>query len=345
MMNTLTPKPKSLEIFCGTGGVGKTTLSTARAMYLASQKRKVLIITLDPSERLKDFLHIREEEIGMVKEVSPYLYAQVIKPENLLSKTHLNIQNENRILNTLLGPYGGMNEIYGLLEVYHHYQQKSYDTIILDTAPGKHFLDFIESAKKIRLFFENSFLIFFHQLKSQLEQIQQKKTSFQKVISKIMETGVKKLMEQLEKVTGISFVQEFIETIDILYVHRETFLKALEMQSILTKKEISNWFLVTAADYDAQESADIFHQKAKSFFHQDSYFILNRAQEKIWQNITGLEEPWLSIRDRLLEQERLNILKARKTFENVLSFSLLDNVQIDAQLQSLMQEWRVYGEV
>ena len=31
---------KSFEIFCGTGGVGKTTLATSRAIYLAKNGKK-----------------------------------------------------------------------------------------------------------------------------------------------------------------------------------------------------------------------------------------------------------------------------------------------------------------
>ena len=49
-----------LEIFYGTGGVGKTTLASTRAFHLAKQGRKVLLITIDPAKRLKDFLQIDE---------------------------------------------------------------------------------------------------------------------------------------------------------------------------------------------------------------------------------------------------------------------------------------------
>lgn len=334
---------KTVEIFCGTGGVGKTTLSCARAIYLSEKQKKVIIITLDPSQRLKDFLDIKESQIGLVKQINPYLHAQVIRPENLLLNSNLELQSENRILNSLLGPYGGMNEIYGLLEVHKHYVSKQYDCIILDTAPGRHFIDFVESAQKIRLFFENSFLIFFHQLKSQIHLL--KKTPLQVVISKIMESGVKKLMLQLEKVTGINFVQDFIDTIDILYVNREKFLRALELQPLLSNSSFSNWFLVSAADYDVQDSKinlENFHHKAKKFFHEDSYFILNRTQAKMWKDIPTLTGIWQDIRNKLLEQEHLNGEDARKSFKNVLTFSLLDNLHIDAQLRSLVSEWESF---
>lgn len=45
---------KSFEIFCETGGVGKTTLATSRALSLADQNR-VLLVTIDPPKDLKTF--------------------------------------------------------------------------------------------------------------------------------------------------------------------------------------------------------------------------------------------------------------------------------------------------
>ena len=63
-------KNYQLEIFCGTGGVGKTTLAASRAKYLSGQGLKVLLITIDPSLRLKQVLNLANDCAGQVRKVN-----------------------------------------------------------------------------------------------------------------------------------------------------------------------------------------------------------------------------------------------------------------------------------
>ena len=65
----VTLSTKSFEIFCGTGGVGKTTLATARALNLAKSGKRVLLITIDPAKRLKDLLNLTGDSVGEVTPV------------------------------------------------------------------------------------------------------------------------------------------------------------------------------------------------------------------------------------------------------------------------------------
>ena len=46
----------SITILLGTGGVGKTTIAAALALAGASAKLNTAVITVDPSERLRDAL-------------------------------------------------------------------------------------------------------------------------------------------------------------------------------------------------------------------------------------------------------------------------------------------------
>ena len=61
---------KKIEIFCGTGGVGKTTLATSRAYDLAREGKKVLLITIDPAKRLKQVLGLDQALEGSIQSIS-----------------------------------------------------------------------------------------------------------------------------------------------------------------------------------------------------------------------------------------------------------------------------------
>jgi arsenite-transporting ATPase len=65
--------------FCGKGGVGKTTMAAATAVYHANQGKKTLIISTDPASNLGD---IFEKRIGhAITPIIPNLYAMDIDPD------------------------------------------------------------------------------------------------------------------------------------------------------------------------------------------------------------------------------------------------------------------------
>ena len=111
-------------------------------------------------------------------------------------------------------------------------EKNIYDVIVLDTPPGSHFLDFLEGIDKIRDFFDQSFIDIFNYLD---ESKKSRLKTGRKLVTMMISSGVKKLLDYLGKVTGVGFVEDFMKAIGAIYSTQSTFVKALDLQQKLKR--------------------------------------------------------------------------------------------------------------
>ena len=74
-----------LLLFGGKGGVGKTTTSSATAVWLADAGLKVLLVSSDPAHSTSDSLDVKLGPVPVEVEGVPGLYGLEMDPEAKLS--------------------------------------------------------------------------------------------------------------------------------------------------------------------------------------------------------------------------------------------------------------------
>ena len=345
----MTLSTKSFEIFCGTGGVGKTTLATARALSLSQSGKRVLLITIDPARRLKDLLGLSGEAIGEVVPVkieNTALHALLMSPEKTIGRMAAKYQTpdlaDNRIVQILSKPYGGMNEILSMVEVQMQFDSGNFDVVVLDTPPGAHFLDFLESLGKIRSFFDQNFIEIFNYLGQKSANAGKKLFSFN-IINRVVSSGVRKLLGYLQKVTGAQFIDDFIEAIQIIYHSRDAFLKGLSLQDKLKSKTECNWFLVTSVEQGKAQEAVEMRSHASHFIHQDHFLVLNKCLEQDLRNWNPEANDLGSVKDSLITKEKDLKQQLQEVFPVVLEFPEIISLSPEDHIRQLTQTWTSYA--
>lgn len=131
-------------IYSGKGGTGKTTVSAATAALLASQGKRVLIMSSDPAHSLSDVIGqpISRDEMTLL---APNLYGLEIdtiyemrKNMGGFQKYMANAYTGRGVESSVaaeLSNQPGMDEILSLNRLMSEYQSGKWDCIIVDTAP------------------------------------------------------------------------------------------------------------------------------------------------------------------------------------------------------------------
>ncbi len=165
---------REIVVFCGSGGVGKT--STAAAAGVAAATRlggKVLVLTIDPAKRLASALGL--EGFGNVEKRVPTeaLAAAGGEPRGELWAAMLDTKRswddlvlrhapdeqtaykilENRLYDNITSRFVQSHDYIAMERLYDLHATGKYDLIIVDTPPTRSAIDFLEAPKRMADFF------------------------------------------------------------------------------------------------------------------------------------------------------------------------------------------------
>ena len=327
-----------IEIFWGTGGVGKTTLAASRALFLSSQNKKILLITIDPSKRLKQIFNVSDNLAGEIIKTELFdllIFTPEATFKRMLDKENVSKELNNRIINILMRPYGGMSEIMAILEIQHQLQNNQYNTIILDTPPGEHFIDFVKGTQKINKFFDRKFIDVIKHFTSNVP-IKNKN-----IFNLIAETGIKKILKYMKMVTGESFLEEFINVISGLHKNKEAFLNTLDFEKKLQKKNFCRWFLITSVGRNKLKEVIYLQEKLEKDFRCNECLIVNKSITSYLDNWSiEKNDPLREIKKTMKEGEGQMVQLATASFKEVLVFPEILSSSPREHVEQLSQQWK-----
>jgi anion-transporting ArsA/GET3 family ATPase len=162
---------RRLVVLVGAGGVGKTTVAAALGLASARKGRKTLVMTFDPSMRLKDTLGVgeaaRDREVRVEVDGPGRLDASLLDARKTFDRLVLRYAPDEdaaqRILDNgfyrhLAGSLGGILEYMAVERLYEVAREDRYDRVFLDTPPARQALDFLEAPDRIIGFLESGAL-------------------------------------------------------------------------------------------------------------------------------------------------------------------------------------------
>ncbi len=158
----LDPARHALIVVVGAGGVGKTTLAAALGMRAARAGARALVMTFDPSLRLKDALGVGEaaldREIGVPYDAPGRLDVSLLDARRTFDRLVMRRAPDeraarrildNRFYQHLSGSLAGVLEYMAVERLFEIASEGGYDWVVLDTPPTRQAIDFLEAPARI----------------------------------------------------------------------------------------------------------------------------------------------------------------------------------------------------
>jgi anion-transporting ArsA/GET3 family ATPase len=281
---------RKVIITCGTGGVGKTTLSAAIALRAAMLGRKAVVVTIDPAKRLATSLGIQnlgdaptdltahargawEKARAAGKNVPAEFEGALSAVVPDTRKTFETFVHElapnpgvadrvmrNPIFQIFAKEFSGTNEYMALERLYALDSQGRFDCIVLDTPPSRNTLDFLRAPKLLAQFFDAG-LIKWLVLPA----------------NKLLAIGMKKALGILEKLTGAGFMTHLFDFAAALFEVRVTFTANLKRITELLESRKVGFLMVTVPAPDTLGEAMHFVENVREHGFNFEGVALNRT--------------------------------------------------------------------
>jgi anion-transporting ArsA/GET3 family ATPase len=275
-------------IYLGTGGVGKTSVSAATALLHARQGLKSLVITTDPARRLRTALRMHEGNLTEKVELDPAakgeLWAEMLDVRATLDEAvHTNSPPDvaERILAhpiyaTIGSSLAGMQELMAI-ERLHQLMKRGYEDIVIDTAPSRHALEFLDKPASFTDLADSHWVRLVGRTYKLVE-----RTGMLSLGHKTVD-----LYKRVENILGANMVQQVLDFYSLFLSNAEGYARRAEKTLKLLRDPAVTEFRVVTTPQKAVRDAAYFQKELSARSISPGAFYVNR----VWQAQPGVERP------------------------------------------------------
>ncbi|NUM88703.1 MAG: ArsA family ATPase [Bdellovibrionales bacterium] len=319
---------KRMLLHCGTGGVGKTTVSAALALRACLEGKRVGLITIDPARRLAASLGLtelgsepRSLDRHLARELPSRpkgsLSALMLHSQDTLNKFLLEVGGtevqkkflESNLYQVISDNFSGTHDYLALEKLFELHESGKFDLIILDTPPARHTLDFLNAPDRIARFFDDRIFQWFL--------VDPRDSSIRE---KLRARGTRAALGLLEKITGSGVIHDFVTLAPYFQKVKNAFVERQSSVRRLIRSNEAGAVFISSPNDLARGEAVPFLDDARRQGVNVLAFVLNRSlahvapepaprqpggtPRKLWENYRNLRY--------LVEEEQGNFQRLRE---------------------------------
>jgi anion-transporting ArsA/GET3 family ATPase len=250
---------RAVVICCGSGGVGKTTVSATFALAAARAGRRSCVVTVDPARRLADSLGVQSlpnTPAEVEGDWPGHLHALMLDTKGTFddlvhrySRTPEQAEGilENRLYQNLAGALSGTQEYMAMEKLYELVDSGEFDIVVVDTPPTRNALDLLDAPRRLTRFLENRiFRAILLPTRMSL---------------KAVGVATQALLRTISKVAGAEIVQDAVAFFQAFEGMEEGFRTRAGAVHQLLADPATAYVLVTSARPDAVAEASFFAEQ------------------------------------------------------------------------------------
>jgi anion-transporting ArsA/GET3 family ATPase len=250
---------RAVVVCCGSGGVGKTTVSATFALAAARAGRRACVVTVDPARRLADALGVQSlpnTPVEVKGDWPGHLHALMLDSKGTFddlvaryARTPEQAESilANRLYQNLAGALSGTQEYMAMEKLYELVQSKEFDVVVVDTPPTRNALDLLDAPRRLTRFLENRLF----------------RAILVPTRMSLRAVGVatQALLRTIAKVAGTEIVQDAVSFFQAFEGMEDGFRSRASAVHELLADPATAYVLVTSARPDAIGEAGFFAEK------------------------------------------------------------------------------------